>query len=82
MIPLTTEYFSSMFLQNLNRHVIGDIEQLETAVTSCAQYLIGVPLIETHIVGAIRGLPFSEHSNVCVINLKKLFVNQENGYLK
>jgi hypothetical protein len=60
MIPFTPEDLSSMLFQYLDRDVISNIKQFETAVTSCAQYLVGITLVEADIVCAVRCLPFSD----------------------
>jgi hypothetical protein len=60
MIPFTPEDLSSMLFQYLDRDVISNIKQFETAVTPCAQYLVGIPLVEADIVCAVRCLPFSD----------------------
>jgi hypothetical protein len=70
MIPLTAKYFASMLFEYLDRDIISNIKQLETAITSSTQYLVGIPLVEADIVCAVWCLPFSEQSHVCIIHLK------------
>jgi len=69
MIPLTSKYFTLMLLEYFDRDIVCNVEEFETAVTSSTENLVGISLIEAHVVCAIRCLPLSQQAHVCIIHL-------------